>query len=162
MRGQSLEQRFWEKVDKNKSDTFYEGTRCWEWIAAKDQKGYGFIGIGTGVATRAHRMSWVLAHGEFPKELCVLHKCDNPSCVNPDHLFLGTNQDNIDDRERKGRNIVYRGEDHGNAKLTDEDVLEIRRKYATGEANIPKLSNEYHVSISSIGRIILRNSWTHI
>jgi hypothetical protein len=86
--------RFWRKVIKIE--------HCWEWAAYKNKKGYGQIKI-QGKVLGAHRVSWLLAVGEIEAGLCVLHTCDNPKCVRPDHLFLGTNADNVDDKYKKGR-----------------------------------------------------------
>ncbi|NTW50648.1 MAG: HNH endonuclease [Chlorobiales bacterium] len=86
---------FWAKVRK----TEY----CWEWVAAKNEKGYGVFGIGKET-DKAHRIAWRLLVGSIPKYLFCCHRCDNPACVNPGHLFLGTNKDNVDDMIRKGRN----------------------------------------------------------
>ena len=88
-----LEIRFWEKIDKN--------GKCWEWLGWK-VKGYGRIKVNN-IKTLAHRVSWNLHYGDIPKGLYVLHKCDNPPCVNPKHLWLGTQLDNMRDRDKKGR-----------------------------------------------------------
>lgn len=93
-----VEERFWEKVEKL--------TDCWVWTAGTDDKGYGRIlnkRKEHGGETRAHRLSWILHNGPIPTGLYVLHKCDNPPCVRPDHLFLGTNLDNMRDMKEKGR-----------------------------------------------------------
>lgn len=87
-------ERFWSFVEKTDS--------CWLWTGAKHPKGYGIFHL-RGRTPRAHVLSWILHHGPVPRGLCVLHRCDNPPCVNPDHLFLGTPQDNTDDMTRKGR-----------------------------------------------------------
>ena len=87
--------KFWKKVDKSGD--------CWLWMAGKLEKGYGQFWFD-GRTHRAHRMAWLLTNGEIPEGMCVLHKCDNPPCVNPSHLWLGTNQDNMDDMNNKGRN----------------------------------------------------------
>lgn len=92
-----LERRFDEKVKFGKSD------ECWEWLGWR-LDGYGRM-RWRGRVQGAHRVSWFLMYGEIPDGMLVLHHCDNRGCVNPDHLFLGTNQDNIDDRERKGRGV---------------------------------------------------------
>jgi hypothetical protein len=98
----SLAERFWEKVDRS--------GECWTWTASKIGRGYGQIGITRSRSDRAHRVSWRLAHGEIPNGLCVLHRCDNPSCVNPAHLFLGTKGDNAADRQKKGRTVAPTGD----------------------------------------------------
>ena len=86
--------RFWDKVDKSGD--------CWMWTAYKDQKGYGRFGIGSKLYS-AHRLSYEWSYGDFDKKLCVCHTCDNPGCVNPEHLWLGTRRDNNIDRDNKGR-----------------------------------------------------------
>jgi len=87
--------RFFEKINKTE--------KCWNWIAGKDKDGYGKIKID-GKMVQAHRASWVIHNGDIPNGMCVLHRCDNPSCVNPEHLFIGTRLDNARDRDVKGRN----------------------------------------------------------
>ena len=88
--------RFWNKVQKGNKNS------CWNWLGAKNPKGYGLLGIQYP-ERRSHRFSWYLHNGKIPKKLFVLHSCDNPSCVNPNHLFLGTAQDNTNDMIKKGR-----------------------------------------------------------
>lgn len=97
-KSRSLEERFWEKVDKRGPD------ECWLWKAGRDRNGYGHIGVGKGRSTRAHRVSWELANGsEIPVGLLACHTCDNPPCVNPAHIFIGTMADNLQDASAKGR-----------------------------------------------------------
>lgn len=99
----SFEERFWTKVRKN------DGDQCWEWLAGRDKDGYGMFSIGPRAIARshgAHRVSWMLEFGMPPSKFQVLHTCDNPPCVRPDHLFLGTNADNIRDMVAKGRQAL--------------------------------------------------------
>lgn len=114
---------FWQKVDKGTEDG------CWIWTGARHRKGYGRFAVANRRKVYAHRYSWELAHGPIPDGLFVLHRCDNPPCVNPGHLFLGTNQDNMRDAAAKGR-LVSR------AKLTEAIVTSMRRRHAAGTASI--------------------------
>ncbi len=120
----TLEKRFDEKFVAIGSDS------CWLWTAGIDRAGYGRIGRGKRSEgyELAHRVSWKIHNGKIPIGLCVLHRCDVPGCVNPDHLFLGTRADNVDDMVAKGRrrNGVSIGEANGNFRHTDKQVAEIR------------------------------------
>lgn len=161
---------FWEKVGrKGKRD-------CWEWRAYRQPKGYGLIAHGRGTML-AHRMSWLLNVGMIPDGLCVLHKCDNASCVNPSHLFLGTRADNNHDMERKGRavhpegdnngsrlhpELLARGSRHGMSKLTEPEVREIRSEYKTGTTTHRRLATKFGVARSLIRFIVKRITWKHI
>lgn len=106
----------------------------------------------------AHRLSWIAYHGEIPEGLNVLHQCDTPACVNPDHLFLGTNADNNRDRDNKGRQVTLRGEKNGNSKLKPHQVLEIRQSSLSQR----KLAEQYGVDQALIYNIRKRLTWTHI
>lgn len=150
--------RFWGKVSKEKSTTFYNGERCWEWTASKTTEGYGGIKI-EGASLRASRVAWMLTYGEIPKGLLVCHKCDNPPCCNPSHLFLGTNQDNATDKIRKGRQFVLpimRRENHPEHKLTDAQVLEIRSRYFAGGEKQKDLAREFGVCQQHISFLVKR------
>lgn len=146
--------RFWAKVRKS------EG--CWEWTSATDWDGYGKITSDTqsNVSLRAHRVSWEMHFGPIEDGLRVLHTCDNPPCVRPDHLFLGTDGDNTRDAAAKGR--MARGERNAAAKLTPEQVSEIRSRYASGSIGQVTLAAEYSVGQTTISEIVLRKSWGHI
>lgn len=146
----SVESRFWGKV--NKTDT------CWIWNAQRNSKGYGWFDY-KGKGIKAHRMVWILTHGEIPKGLCVLHHCDNPSCVNPDHLFLGTYKDNSEDMIKKGRSKLCGNHKGGNHhKLNGIDIIRIRTLLNQG-AKMKDLSVEYHICYSHISRIKSGRCW---
>lgn len=140
--------RFWSKVAIT-ADT----EKCWVWIGSRNNRGYGEFKIN-GKAIKSHRYSWILMHGEIPDNLCVLHRCDNPSCVNPSHLFLGTVEENNQDRERKGRGNQPRGTKNGNSKIPDEIIAEIRTRYAAGNVTHRVLSKDLGVSRSYISSIV--------
>lgn len=129
---------------------------CWLWTGSKLKGGYGqFLAFGQ---IQAHRVSWVLHNGEIPKGLSICHTCDNPSCVNPKHLWLGTTKQNLRDAMKKGR--IFYGEKNGANKLRDEDVIKIREKYSRGRAR--SLATEFNVSIHTIYNIVRRDSWGHL
>lgn len=158
----ALLRRFWEKVDKRGPD------ECWEWAASRLPLGDGYGRIGYGRSNvLAHRMSWVIHNGTIPEGMCVLHKCDNPPCVNPGHLWLGDPGDNARDRSRKGRGAVVDwlggslpGESNPAAKLTVLDVLKMRALYSSGQWSVERLVKKFGVSKSQVRRIIRRESWT--
>ncbi len=136
---------------------------CILWTGGKVPKGYGTISLGGEIADQhayAHRVAWELARGPIPPGLHVLHKCDIPGCVAIDHLFLGTNAENVADMMSKGRGP--NGERSGSAKLTEEKVREIRDRYAAGETDQHNLANEYGVGHANISAIVLRKTWKHI
>lgn len=149
-----LEDRFWSFVKKTDG--------CWLWIGkAKTEFGYGLINSGgTNRRTlRAHRVSWEIHYGPIRDGLFVCHKCDNPACVNPSHLFLGSNTDNMLDCARKGRakfNHPNRrtGEDHHSSKLSNKDREAILKEARTHNPPLSELSRKYSVSISAIHMIV--------
>jgi len=144
----TMEERFWEKVDKRGPE------ECWPWTAASQPEGYGNFWDGES-HVGAHRVSFKLEHGDPDGEV-VRHTCDNPSCVNPRHLLTGDHQDNARDREE--RNPRDRsGENAGRSKLTEEDVQEIKSRL--GEDTQEELAEEFEVSRSAISHIALGNNW---
>ena len=134
-------------------------TRCWNWMLFVNAAGYGRIRLrNPRRQAYAHRASYEAFHGPVPDGLNVLHKCDNPSCVNPDHLFAGTQKQNIIDCRDKGRLVDNRGQKHGMAKLTEDQVREIRKwtgSYASG-------GRYFGLSEATVRNIIQRKSWRHI
>jgi len=138
---------------------------CWLWLGSCDDKGYG-KGFSCQRRYKAHRHSWTLYRGEIPLGLCVLHKCDTPACVNPDHLFLGTRTDNSVDKVRKARHRgwgrgnqpILNGTKHPLAKLTDADVLWIR----IDDRKPSIIAQNYGVSRQIVWKIKTRQVWTHL
>lgn len=141
--------RFFGKFDALEPD------KCWEWLGAKNSDGYGNF-YYQGKYEKAHRAAWIIYFGEIPNGLCVCHHCDNPSCVNPKHLFLGTHADNMRDMTQKGRLVIpkKRGEFCGATKLKDKEVKEIRRLYALGIRPQSLLAKMFNVSQTQISRIV--------
>lgn len=156
----SLEQRFWSRVNKNGSIPAHrpELESCWEWIAGKHGFGYGMFCINSK-NERAHRVAWELTNGEIPDGLWVLHKCDNPCCVNPNHLFLGTVQDNIEDMINKGRHLIVGGESNSSARLTWVQVKAIRKQYAKNNISQHALAKQMGVSPGTIWNIVHGKTW---
>jgi hypothetical protein len=154
-------ERFWSKVSKSET--------CWTWTAKKRPGGYGLFSLG-GKMLQAHRVSWTFENGEIPDGMDVCHKCDNPSCVRPDHLFLGTHTDNMHDMIAKGRENMYgrksavpkstRGENSHTAKLTLLQVTEIRRLYAEEHVRVGQLAKLFGVCHSNISLIVHSKRWS--
>lgn len=172
--------RFWAKVDKTDG--------CWLWTACKHARGYGYFFDGSK-QVQAHRFAWRISYGDIPAGLCVCHSCDTPSCVRPDHLWLGTTQANTADRDAKGRTAsadrhvsqthpevlmrgdshyartqperLARGEAHGRTTLTEDQVKAIRAIYGTGPS-YAMIARQYGVDRGTIFNIVRRKTWKHI
>jgi len=158
----TIEQRMAKHVDRSGGPE-----ACWPWQASTTRGPFGYGQIGwNGKMWLAHRVAYWLAFGPFAPELCVLHRCDNPPCCNPDHLFLGTRKDNAEDMVNKGRYTQhrkrYRGMDSKRAKLTDDEIREIRDLYASGRLTQTRLAERFNTSQSNISVIVLRQHWAHL
>lgn len=163
---------FWSFVDKGGPPHPVLGTPCWVWTGRRDRKNYG---NGTR-GKLSHRDAWERHTGEDPGRMCVLHKCDNPPCCNPAHLFLGTKADNVRDMMNKRRNGYGIGESHGSrthpesrargersgsARLTTDAVHAIRRDAVSGRSH-GLIAKDYGVARQTISKIVNRKAWKHI
>jgi hypothetical protein len=138
-------------------------TKCWIWQGSVDKDGYGLLTWyeGDQKHQRAHRASWVFHNGEIPDELLALHHCDNPSCINPDHIYIGSPQDNMDDKWARGRHIPLVGEDHPLCKLSETDIALIRY-FLTQGYGVNSLAKRYRVTHAAIQHIRDWKSWKHV
>jgi hypothetical protein len=139
----SLVDRFWDKFDRPE-----EG--CWQWKAMTDENGYGHV----SPSKYAHRVAWLLWFGPIPEGINVCHRCDNPGCVRPDHLFLGTQADNVQDCIMKKRHVPPRPK----TILTASQIKQIRMSYLAGLTQLA-LSHQYGVDRSTIGYIVRHKTW---
>jgi len=133
---------------------------CWEWMASRNKGGYGILRLGQK-SWLAHRLAYSLSRGGIPKGKDVLHTCDNCACINPSHLWIGTQADNMHDMMRKGRAVFPVGERNGSAKLTLAQVKEARSLAEQGWSQ-PKIAKHFGVSHSTIGGILRCESWGNV
>jgi hypothetical protein len=161
----SFEELFWEKVDKNGPvpDHLPELGQCWLWTASKCKiNGYGRVTYRGIRGTNAQRAAYELAYGvEIPPGMLACHRCDVRLCCRPDHLFVGSKGDNNRDRARKGRSRKQRGMDSFNAKLSDDDVRNIRGLVAAG-ATQASVARRYGIRSGHCSAIVNRRLWTHV
>jgi hypothetical protein len=148
-----LSERFWNKVVKTDG--------CWIWTGSLNTCGYGIIGVDRKTI-HSHRIAWELINGTIPNRMSILHHCDRPPCVNPSHLFLGTQQDNIKDMLLKNRGKGGVGVRNCKARLSENDVREIRKRHIRKYGNLVILAKEFNVDPCTILDIIKRRSWKHI
>jgi len=150
-------ERFWSKVDKSGGPD-----ACWPWTRLADKDGYGKFQISTGYRSqwhvRAHRFALYLSTGTRPKNL-ALHDCDNPPCCNPKHLHEGTQKKNKGDCKLRGR--IARGETDGNAKLTTQNVIDLRRRLAEGE-KASRIAGELNVAATTVWAAAKKKTWAHV
>ena len=148
----SLVERFWRKVAK--------GDDCWEWTGSRNGEGYGHFRVTRKDVAKAHRVAYELTHGPIPVGMIVQHTCDNPPCVRPDHLVVGTKLTNRQDAVAKRRQAV--GEHNGRSRLTAAAVLDIRARFASGDATLIQLAAEYGVAMHTVWMVTSRRNWRHI
>lgn len=163
---------FWARVDR------VDDEKCWLWRGTLDRKGYGIL-KSKGRKLKAHRLLWIISHGDIPVGIgyhgtCVLHRCDTPQCVNPAHLFIGSCADNIRDKVQKGRgafgdahgthtmpDTVRRGVCVNTAKLTDSIVRSARLRRSNGDT-IANIARDAGVTFQAMRAAIIGRTWTHV
>lgn len=183
----SLEEKFWARVNKHGGKAPHMESDCYEWTGAVSSSGYGGVSVlvdGARATRLPHRVSWELHSGPIPRGLLVCHRCDVPLCVRPDHLFLGTDKENVADALSKGRrpraSIVARpprirperksmgrklrtpASFRNRTTLTPDQVSEMRRLYEAGEANQPELGRRFGIRKDAVSKIIRRIRWRDI
>ncbi len=152
----SDKKRFWDKVKTQGND------QCWPWTASTDLSGYGRFGFRE-ILLSAHRVAWEITYGDIPFKKHVLHHCDNPRCCNPEHLFIGTHQDNMADRDKKGRGktCVLKGEKNPNSRFKEVDIIEMRGMVKQGYKQ-GDVAKKFNTAQSVISNIINYKNWKHI
>ncbi len=153
MNEQRMSERFWSKV------SVVEDSRCWLWNGSSDVNGYGKF-RASGRTIRAPRVAFFLRNSRWPNNAC--HRCDNPRCCNPDHIFDGTHAENMRDMAEKGRAKTDRGEAHWRAVLTDAKVIAMRADYKSGTISLYRLAAKNGCSFSTAQRVIKRTNWRHL
>lgn len=149
IKARPIEERFFEKVKKTRT--------CWLWTASLNSNGYGQINLNPGTG-KAHRVSWEIHVGKIPKGIGVLHKCNNPICVNPYHLYLGTQADNVRDMFESGRNPNLKGSRSGRSKITEKQAIYIRNS----KKRVRDLAIQFKLDRSTICNIKSKKIWSHI
>lgn len=139
---------------------FSQSEDCWEWTACRDRDGYGIFNMGElGENFRANRASWIIHNGPIPKRMMVLHKCDNRPCVNPKHLFLGTNDENMKDMVNKGR--AARGVKNVNSKITEHHAFMIKHLSLAGN-RICDIMKQLSLPRKTVEHVVYGNTWKHV
>lgn len=152
------QERFWAQVSP-------DADSCWTWTGKTIRGGYGDFRVSVDGRLRhiiAHRWAWEDAHGPIPSGMLVLHRCDNPPCVNPAHLFLGTQQDNMDDQAAKGRRPAAKGADNKHARLSVEDVAAIRRLVNEERLTLAAVAARFGISRRHVAKLADGEAWSHV
>lgn len=152
MTRKSTEEDFWRMCEK--------GGECWNWKKATNNDGYGILTFH-GKAWKAHRLAYHFSNSGIPDGMVICHTCDNPKCVNPDHLYAGTQQQNVKDRVKRRRSGNLKGVNNGKAKLSESDVLKIRSACDSGD-RYSDVATKFGISDSHAGLIHKRRAWGHI
>lgn len=146
--------RFWAKVNKREHD------ECWEWTAGRFSSGYGSFSL-QGKNYGSNRIAYFLKFGFIEKEFFCLHSCDNRTCCNPNHIFTGTNQDNMDDMVKKGRSFHAIGELHGASKLKEKQALDIIFRRKRGDS-LKSIAGLHSISVASVSSIATGRNWANL
>jgi hypothetical protein len=154
--GMTVEERFWEKVDKTNPDG------CWIWVGARSGNRAGLFAITKYNRIIPYRFSYELKYGKIPEGLFACHKCDNGLCVNPDHIFIGSQTDNMRDMSEKDRSHHTHGADLHRGCLTDNDIREIRKFYHDQKLSTRKIAQMYGVGKTTIEQILNGITWAHV
>lgn len=157
-RDETLPSRFWSKVKRAGPD------ECWEWQAYRDPNGYGRIGFAGRSNTTASRVSWALQVGPIPEGLFVLHHCDNPPCVNVRHLYVGTPKQNMRDFMERGQGDYgdRRGSKNANARLSERDVIEMRRERSERGTSYSNIGAQFGITTQYAWLIVNGKRWAHV
>ena len=154
-------EEYTNKLKKRFYNKYQENGGCWIWTGSLNVWGYGVIRVNRKNML-AHRISWIIHEGDIPEDLLICHTCDNPACVNPKHLWLGSNKDNMTDMYLKNRSNQPKGEKHALCKLNDKKVFKIRSLYKPRIYPANRIAKEFNVSEVCVYNIIYKRTWKHL
>jgi len=155
----SSESDEWKKILKKINNKIIINNECYEWQGALDKDNYGVIWFNNK-SWRVHRLIWVIYNGNIPKEMCICHKCDNPKCININHLFIGTTQENTKDRDNKNRQAKW--DKHIFTKLNPIQIKEIKKLHFEDGISYRKLAEKYNVCYATIREATIGRNWKHV
>jgi hypothetical protein len=148
-------------IEKKLQNYKVQTNNCWEFLGSKDKDGYGVFGHGRGKQLRAHRASFEFHKKISAKDLFVCHSCDNPSCINPDHLFLGDAKENTKDMIKKGRKADCKGINHPLAKLKEKDIVSIKQQRLLG-IKLKDIADQFDIAFQTVSSICKGKTWKHL